>query len=35
VLKTYPLKRNLSLEIRKWWEKDLGNLLRVLLHAPR
>jgi hypothetical protein len=30
-----PPKRNLALEIQKHWEKALGNLLRVLLHAHR
>jgi hypothetical protein len=30
-----PSKRNLALEIWTRWERALGNLLRVLLHAPK
>jgi hypothetical protein len=33
--KTTSLKRNLAPKIRMHWERALGNLLGVLLHAPR
>jgi hypothetical protein len=33
--KPTPLKRNLTPETRMCWERALGNLLGVLLHAPR
>jgi hypothetical protein len=32
---TPPLNRNLTPEIRMHWERALGNLICVLLHAPR